>query len=325
MITKITNNNVSFFDSIIPADELDNLISRPDYFGIGVTRYNKEEEVPAGVLIYRLDQDATGLIPASIKITYLFVAEDQRRKCVGSDLICKLTSIATKNNIETITIDTYATEEHSGLREFLAGWHFDYSPVYLEELIVRLGDVNFKKLVSEIKTKNPVQGVELSNITSTQFREFKTAIRKDSGEGVPYAFYEIDKSYYDDRLSKVIVTDDGKVRAGIFVHKNIGGVLEINLMKWLSPLTESDALALLIDSYVDAKKIYGDDIYISARIFDQYFVDLMDEVVPDHTTIQVFRGILTKDTEVNPVDWIGAKEGFAALLDSTLEYEEEEE
>ena len=80
------------------------------------------------------------------------------------------------------------------------------------------------------------------------------------------------------------------------------------LIIWLSPLSYNEI-----------------DGFISARIFDQYFVDLMDEMVPDHTTIQVFRGILTKDTEVTPVDWIGAKEGFAALLDSTLEYEEEQE
>ena len=44
MITKLSNNNIAFFDKLIPNDELDNLISRPDYYGIGVSRYAGTEE-----------------------------------------------------------------------------------------------------------------------------------------------------------------------------------------------------------------------------------------------------------------------------------------
>ena len=321
MITKITNDNVSFFEKYISVDELDNLLNRPDYFGIGVTRFSKREEVPAGVLIYRINQDPTGLIPASITITHLYVAEAHRRRCVGSDLICRLFDVATRNKIETITADTYANDEHNGLREFLAGWHFDYTPVYSEEFISRIGDIDISPVVSKIGHKQAMQATDFGHISTSQFKEFKNNLRKNNTEGMEYSFYEIDKDYYDQKLSKVVVLDN-KIAAALLVHKNKGGVLTVELLKWLQGVDEKDALGLIVASFNDAKSHYGDDMYISLTIRSDYAANLVDVVAPNHKTLPIFRGMLTKDTEVTSEDWMGAKEIMRDLLDSTLEEEE---
>ncbi len=314
MITKLSENNISFFDKIIPVDELDNLLFRPDYFGIGVTRYEDINEIPAGVLIYRIDQDPTGLVPASIKITYLNVIEKMRRGCVGSDLITRLFMTATANKIETITIDTGVNDEDDGLRQFLAGWHFNFSPIYQDDFYFRLGDADMKDIISELKSKKIIHGTDFGKVTPAQFNAFKQKLRSNNTEGIDYVFYELDMSYFDPVLSKVVISETGEILAAFLVHENMGGLLELVLMQWVQPAVEIDTLGLMMESFKASKMKYGDEVYLTGRIRSDYIATLIEDIVHDYKPVPIFRGILTKDTEVTTQDWMGAKDIFRQML-----------
>ena len=316
MITKLSNNNIAFFDKLIPNDELDNLISRPDYFGIGVSRYVGTEEIPAGVLIYRLVQDASGLMPASIEITYLFVEETQRRRCVGSDLICRLFDVATRNKIEIITADTLADDEHNGLREFLGGWHFDFSVTHSEEFYTPIRNIDISSVVLKIARKNRRPVSSLSNVTQGQFNEFKNRLRRNFTEGIDYAFYETGMDYYDKDVSKVIIQDN-TIIAAILAHRNIGGLLVVDLLKWLPPATDTDILGLIATAHESAENKYSSDVYVSARIRSDFAAALVDDIAPEQGGIPIFRAMLNKDEEVTSEDWIGAKEIMRSILEDS--------
>ena len=320
MITKLSKNNIQFFETLIPIDELDNLISRPDYFGIGVTRYEGTEEIPAGVMIYRLMQDPTDLMPASLDIQYLYVTENQRHRCVGSDLVCKLFDVAVSNKIETITVNTLADDEQDGLRKFLAGWSFNFVPGYSHEFYSPIREIDLSSVILKVARKKRMPVSSLSTVSPGQFNEFKNELRKKNTEGIDSAFYEMGMDYYDKEVSKVI-QKDGRVLAAILVHRNIGGLLVVDMVTWLPPVGEVDLMGLIAVAHESAQSHYTSDVYISGTVRTEFGANLVDEVLPEHSGVPVFRGILTKDGEVTPEDWMGAKE----IMTSVFEGPDEEE
>ena len=320
MITKLSNNNIAFFDKLIPNDELDNLISRPDYFGFGVSRYAGSEEIPAGVLIYRLIQDASGLMPASLEITYLFVEETQRRRCVGSDLICSLFDVATKNKIEIITADTLADDQHNGLREFLGGWHFDFAVTHSDEFYSPIREIGISSVVLKIARKNRRPVSSFSRISQGQFNEFKNQLRRNGTEGVDYAFYEIGMDYYDKDVSKVIIQDD-RIIAALLAHMNMAGLLVVDLLKWFPPTEDKDILGLIAAAYDSAENKYSSEVYVSARIRSDYVAGIIDDILPEEGSIPIFRAMLNKDEKVTSEDWIGAKKIMRSILEDSGEEE----
>ena len=323
MITKLSNDNIAFFDKLIQVDELDNLISRPDYFGIGVSRYTGTEEIPAGVLIYRLEQDPTGLVPASIHITYIYVAEAQRRRCVGSDLICRLFDIATGNKIETITIDTLADDSHNALREFLASWHFDFAVSHSDEFYMPIREIDFSSIILKVARKKRMPVSSLSHVSPGQFNEFKNQLRKNNAEGIDYSFYEIGLDYYDKEVSKVILSGN-KIVAAILGHKNIGGLLAVDLLQWFSPVSETDLCGLLAVAFESAQNHYGSDTYVSGRVRSEFAAKLVDEITPEQGGIPIFRGMLCKDDDITPEDWLGAKEIAKSLIEDSFKEDEDD-
>lgn len=159
------------------------------------------------------------------------------------------------------------------------------------------------------------EGVSITQVTDTQFRELKNRVRKT--EGMDYAFFEIDKDYYDPKLSRVIIAGD-RIAAAMLIHKNMGGMLVLDFFKWFDPATPKDAMGLIIGGYSKAKDIYREDIYVSCRIRSDQGAAIIDKIAPGHTAIPIFRGILTKDTEVTAKDWLGTKEIFRMMLENMV-------
>ncbi len=315
MITKLSNNNIPFFEDLIPIDELDNLISRPDYFGIGVTRYKETTEEAAGVLIYKVEQDITGLVPISINIKYIFVSEDHRHDCVGSDMIVRLFLVAGKNNIETITVDTRATDDQQGLREFLATWKFNFTITELPEFYAKLEDLDLSPLVEKIKNIDTSKVCDLGDATEKQFHIFMKKLESGDNTGLSTVMFNLDKDYFHPQLSKVIVDSENEIATAFLVHENMGGYLEICLLRGVRNISDDDFMTLVDYSFKTAKAMYNPDVYIYHEIKTEEAATMIDAIMPVKKAIPSFRGILTKNEDVSPEDWMGAKEIFKEMLD----------
>lgn len=193
-ITSISEENISYFERIVPRD----ILNQSDLL-LGVL----EDGVACGIL-------GVVIIDYSLNINLLYITESHRRRGAAKMLVNSLLMFASQNGIDDINVSFLKNESTLPLEMLLQKMMFERSDISNPIFKTEIGEC--AKFFSK-KIKESENLINLRHSLSKNWYEFEelTSKQKDSVKLRP-------KDYYDQEVSFLVVKE-GHCKGGVLISR----------------------------------------------------------------------------------------------------------
>ena len=295
MITAISQNNISYFEHLIPDDLIEDVLIRRDTFGLGCLRRDLDGNFDGfGVLVFVKECDETEEVE-NYHIKWLYVDSNRRGDGIGSELLMDLFWDFGNTEVPTMTVDIPALEAYEEVGNFLNDWHFQFRNTYTLDFEIELSKLKKNKYFSGITKDTEIKGVEsLIDVDEKSLKVFLREMRKKyikRGMYVDLMLTDYKKDYFDPNLSSVVIKNE-TVEGALLVHTRPSGRLEIVVLDTLQDDKQKYLVRLINKSYQAAldSKIKNARVY--HKTYNERGMDLIDSLFGNHETPVVFRGMI---------------------------------
>lgn len=314
MVTRISKENLSFFEHLIPDDLIEDLLIRKDTVGLGCLRRDFDGNFDGfGTLILVREYDENENVD-NFNIKWLYVDSNRRDDGIACELITEVFWEFGNTEVPTMTVDIPAMERYDELGLFFNDWHFKFLPTYTVDFEMPLTDLKKNEYFSGITKDTAVKGVvPLSSVEEKAVKNFLRELRKKyikRGLYVDIMLTEYSKDYFDPEISSAIVKN-GIVDGAMLVHTRPSGRYEIIVFDTLLDNQKMNLLKLMNKTYQAALKANKKNATVYHKCYNERGMDFIDGLFGTHETPYVLRGMIENSSvALSSEDWEEIKEEY---------------
>ncbi|MCD8325612.1 MAG: GNAT family N-acetyltransferase [Lachnospiraceae bacterium] len=284
IITGVNEANQSAFERLMPEEQFLSL-RYPSVFALGAIWEEGEEKIPAGTLVFSVDEGTTdeGEEMITARILWFFISPEYRRRNLADGLMEQFFDVMDESGVEYAVCDVPMPEEYNLLCAYLEAWGFRIGLIDKYDLTVELGDLFRKK---EFQKEPAAVPTPLKDVSQDDFSRFLKSALELPGvwQDLPLLTQE-----YETSVSCVYTEKNrSKIESALLVQYVGNDTLEVVLLRSLS-----NRPALLIDliryALRAAKKIYTADTNVRVVCRSEATAALVGGIFPDAEPLLVRR------------------------------------
>ena len=262
--TLITEKNAKMFIEAIPQE----VISASNLF---LGAIDEETDTACGVLAAILDDDN------NILITFIYVAEQFRRRGAGTEMIGAIKEIAERIKADEISCIHTRTTDDDGVYELLERCGFEmFDAATVTTYEAKLSDLS----IPDAKVASKI--VPIKSITDYQWNYYSSKINliekeDDSGNIIPLRSRE----KYDKDHSFVCISDDDRVVGSLLVNVQ-GSEISLEELQVFEDKTGRMTLDLIIKAGKKAKKDFPPDTTVIMNPYSDEHKKVMYKLSDGH-------------------------------------------
>ncbi|MCC8140617.1 MAG: GNAT family N-acetyltransferase [Lachnospiraceae bacterium] len=284
MISGINENNKSAFERLMPEEQYLSL-RQPSVFALGAIWEEGEEKIPAGTLVFRVDEgtDGDNEEMTAARITWLYIAPEYRRRNLADRLMERFFDVMDESGVEYAVCDVPMPAEYNLLCAYLEAWGFRVGLINKYDLTTELGDLLRMKSFQ----KEPTAGLTpLKEVSQDDFSRFLKSARELPGvwQDLPLL-----KEEYETSVSCVYKGNNRrKIESALLVQYIGNDTLDVVLLRTLNSRPEilPDLIRYAIRA---AEGSYAADTNVRVVCRSAAAADLIAGIFPDAEPLLVRR------------------------------------